>query len=243
MGRIFVKKEEITKINQLLVDRPDLKVNLLYIRSYLEVKAILEMPEWKEERFKGLLVSSIWNSSVADIKEVLSMPEWENERYKLLLTSTIWNNSVANIKGVLNMPEWKEEKFEGLLTPNIWNSSKQDVSKKLGLEYWNDPRYRHLLMPSIFNDKLKNIKEGIELLEEYGISSYITNRCLRRNQKQQRVLIEYLVQEGIDLVVEDKNGIDKKLHPILSVSNTVLKEKYNIDIHTIMTEKVAKKHG
>lgn len=46
---------KIDEINKLLKDTPFLKCELVYKRDVEFVKAVLEMPEWKEKRFKGLL--------------------------------------------------------------------------------------------------------------------------------------------------------------------------------------------
>ena len=150
-----MNKNEIALINELLrkKGREDLICDFLYKRSFQEVKAILEMPEWKDEKFQGLLTSTIWISNLADIKAILEMPEWNDERFKGLLTSTIWNSNATEVKN------------------------------KLNLKYWNDTRYQHLLVPSIFATSIKNITDGIALLEKYGISEYITNNCIRKNQE------------------------------------------------------------
>lgn len=50
------KKE---KIDELIGNRDNLKSDLLYKRSLEEIKKILEMPEWKEDKFQGLLTSNI----------------------------------------------------------------------------------------------------------------------------------------------------------------------------------------
>ena len=42
-----------------------------------------------------------------------------------------------------------------------------------------------------------------------------------------------MLENKLDLIVEDKNGIDMKLSPLLSASNTNLKKKYHIDIKEI----------
>ena len=160
------------------------------------------MEEWKDSKFAGLLTPNIWKSNALDIKTILSMEEWKNPKFEKLLTSTIWNNNASNIKTILSMEELKDDK------------------------------YKHLLKPSIFNISLKNISSNIELLKEYGIDQYITNVCLRRNVKTQRNLLEYLIENNIDLVVEGQNG-SYKLNPIINATNSELKKKYGIDIKEI----------
>lgn len=186
----------------MLKNHTDLKCDLLYKRDYNFVKSVLLLPEWNDEKFKPLLTPSIWQS----------------------------NNT--NVSMILNMSYWNNPKFEKLLTPNIWQNDVNTVIKKLNLEYWKNPLYFHLLVPSIFNISLKNIKEGISLFEEYKINAFITNRALRRNQKYQGKLIEYMITNNISLLIETKGG-KKKLNPILSASTTCLKTKYHININYI----------
>jgi len=99
----------------------------------------------------------------------------------------------------------------------------------------NKPEYSHLLSPAIFNVSLKNIKVTIDLLEEYGIGKYITNRCLRRNVIQLRSLIEYLIENNIDLIIDKPSG-GYVLNPILNASTKKLKETYLIDIKNLSSK-------
>ena len=161
------------------------------------------------------------------------MPEWEEEKFQGLLTSTIWKSNYESIKKTLNMPEWKEEKFQGLLTSSIWNSNYNDVKKKLYLPYWEENKYLQLLKPSIFALATKNIEKGIELLKEYGIDQYVTNNCLRKNPKFLKNLIEYLINNNIDLIAINPKTLEYGLNPILSCEKGKLKKKYNIDVEKI----------
>ena len=87
-------------------------------------------------------------------------------------------------------------------------------------------------MPSIFGVSLKNIRLTLELFEEYDIGQYVTNRCLRRKASLQRILLEYLVDNDIDLVIINKND-EYVLNPIINASKSELMKKYNIDIKNL----------
>ena len=100
--------------------------------------------------------------------------------------------------------------------------------------------YTHLLVPSIFGVSYKNIRASIELLKEYNIDKFITNRFMRRSVKLQRDLIEYMIDNNVDLVVLDNRGV-YKLNPMLNASNTVLKTKYGIDVKNLSGKKGVKK--
>ena len=186
---------------------------------------------------KSLICDKVFEISFQKVKEILGMPKWEEEKFQGLLTSTIWNSSAKDVKEILGMTEWEEEKFQGLLTSNIWNSSAKDVKKKIHMECWKDERYKHLLKPSIFSVSTRNIEKGIELSEEYNFSSYITINFLRKNLDDQRIIIKYMIANKIDLIIDDERCKNKKiLNPILSAANSVLKRKYKIDIDKIKKE-------
>jgi hypothetical protein len=42
-----------------------------------------------------------------------------------------------------------------------------------------------------------------------------------------------MLDNNIDLIVSNKNGKNKRLNPLLSASNSLLKQKYHIDINKI----------
>ena len=102
------------------------------------------------------------------------------------------------------------------------------------MDILKNPRYSHLLVPSIFNVQIDNIIPTINLLDSYGISDYVTNRCLRRNVSLTRKLIGYMISNGIPLLVID--GGNYKLNRILSDSNSYLKEEHEIDVNNLYSE-------
>lgn len=67
---------KIDEINKLLKYTPFLKFELVYKRDVEFIKAVLEMPEWKEKRFQGLLAPSIWSSNYQDIRDILSIKNY-----------------------------------------------------------------------------------------------------------------------------------------------------------------------
>ena len=68
----------------------------------VRVQKVLEMPEWNEEQFQGLLTSTIWNSNYEDIQKILEIPEWNEEKFQELLTSNIWKNNYETIQKVID---------------------------------------------------------------------------------------------------------------------------------------------
>ena len=169
----MTKKE---KIDLLLKDKPNLICEKIYERDVEVVRAILELEEWKDSKFQGLLAP------------------------------TIWKSNLENVKGILELKEWKDPKFQVLLTPTIWNSNLKEIKNIFQLSILQTEEYNYLLTPSIFQINLKNILPSIELFEEYGIGKYISNRCLRRNVELQRAFLQYLIDHNIELLVEGKDG-------------------------------------
>ena len=219
-------------ILSLLKGKEYLISDFLFLRSYQEVKKILEMKEWEDPKYQRLLTSNIWQSNYENIKKILEMDEWKDSKFKGLLTSNIWNSNYKDIKKILEMKEWEEPKYQGLLTSSIWSSSYENIVEKLQLPVWNNPKYESLLSPTIFVIKSSNILENIKIFEEYGIEDYITTNAIRKNPIELRELLDYLVENNISLVV------DNKLNKVINATKKVMKEKYGIDIKYIMEDKI-----
>ena len=120
-----------------------------------------------------------------------------------LIAKPLTNRSFDEVKNILEMPEWKDEEFKSLLTPTIFPIS------------------------------TKNIINGIELLKEYGIDQYVTNNCLRFKTEFLKNLLDYLVDNNIDLVTYNHKTGKYSLNPILTTAKCQLKKKYNIDVELI----------
>ena len=55
---------ENNKIDILLNGKEYLKNEYVYKRNSIFVKSVLEMKEWDNPKFSGLLTSTIWNSNI-----------------------------------------------------------------------------------------------------------------------------------------------------------------------------------
>ena len=148
-----------------------------------------------------------------------------------LINDYLFLRSYEEVKKILEMKEWEEPKFQGLLTSTIWNSNYENIVEKLHLPVWNSHKYESLLTPTIFAIKSSNILENIKIFEEYGIEDYITTNAIRKNPIELRKLLDYLVENNISLVV------DNKLNKVINATKKVMKEKYGIDIKYIMEDK------
>mgnify|MGYP000890392532 FL=1 len=47
----------------------------------------------------------------------------------------------------------------------------------------------------------------IDLFKEYSIDKYITNRYVRRNVNLQRKLIEFMIENNVNLIIDNKSYI------------------------------------
>ena len=108
-----------------------------------------------------------------------------------LICDKVYERDVEFVEMIINLPYWKDEKFQGLLTSNIWQSNVGDIKEILKMEEFFNYKYIHLLKPGIFGVSINNIKDTINLLKEYNIDKFVTNRCLRQNVNLQRKLIIY----------------------------------------------------
>ena len=227
-------KKEV--IDRLIKGKEYLKCNRLYNKSITEIKKILNMPQWNNPKFAGLLTSNILKSNADEVEKILNMEQWKDPKFAGLLTSNIWKSNAGEVEKILNMEQWKDPKFAGLLTSTIWTSNAGEIEKILNMPQWENSKYVHLLRPSIFAVTSKNIESNIEIFKKYGIDAYITNNSLRRNPQKQKILLEYLVKNNIPLLEDDKGG-HFKLNKIINASNTVLRNRYHIDLTKLEKER------
>ena len=111
---ISMKNNEYEKIYELLksIGRLDLISQQMLTRSFDEVYKIISIPEWKEEKFQGLLTSSIWNSNYNDVKKKLYLPYWEENKYLQLLKPSIFALATKNIeKGIELLKEYGIDQY------------------------------------------------------------------------------------------------------------------------------------
>ena len=118
---------------------------------------------------------------------------------------------------------------EYLKCDQLYERNIEEIRKILEMPEWKDERYSHLLKPSIFSVSEKNIRPTIELFKKYGIDEYISNKALRRNVTTQRKLLKYMEIHNIPYLTENNDGT-YKLNKIINATNTVLKNKYHIDL-------------
>ena len=155
----------------------------------------------------------------------------EFKKYPKLFTSTtLAQSNVEKIQAIINSEEFK--KYPELFTSQVLAHAKiEDISELLKMPCWSDERYKKLLTSTIVarsKQMLKKLPILFEMAEEYQIENYINTSFLSLSPSQNYALINYLLDNNLPLV------IDNKLNTIFGKQPIVLKKKYGIDIKELM---------
>lgn len=117
------------RIIELLKDLPELICDRVFKLKYESVKAILDLPYWKDSKFKPLLTSNIWLSSAENVERKISLPCWN--KYPNLLTSSIFSITEKNI--IENIKLFEEYGIESYLSTNALRQNYKN--QRILLEY------------------------------------------------------------------------------------------------------------
>ena len=150
-------------ILSLLKGRKYLISDYLFLKSYEEVKKILEMKEWEDPKFQGLLTSTIWKSSYENVVEKLHLPVWNNPKYESLLTPTIFAIKSSNV--LENIKIFEEYGIEDYITTNAIRKNPIELRKLLGYLVQNN-------ISLVIDNKLNKIVNATkkDMKEKYGIN-------------------------------------------------------------------------
>lgn len=76
------------------------------------------------------------------VKQILDMKEWKDEKFSELLTPTIWKNKYKTIQAKLNLKYQDNNDYQHLLVPSIFSISIENIEKKINLfEEYNIGKY------------------------------------------------------------------------------------------------------
>lgn len=130
--------------------------------------------------------------------------------------------TLDEVKNLLNSEEYK-------LYPELFSSETlahakiENIQKPLEMPYWNDIRYKNLLTSSIVA-KAKQMTTKLPVLfkmaEYYKIDGYLTTTFLILSPSQNFALINYLNDNNIPLIENDK------LNRVFGRQPGLLKKKY-----------------
>ena len=208
---------------------PELFASTTLSHSNIEkIQAIINSEEFKEHR-ELFTSTTLAKSNVEKIREMLNSEEFK--KYPKLFTSTtLAQSNIEKIQAIINSKEFK--KYPELFTSQVLARAKiEDISELLKMPCWSDERYKKLLTSTIVarsKQMLKRLPILFEMAEEYQIENYINTSFLLLSPSQNYALINYLLDNNLSLV------IDNKLNTIFSKQPIVLKKKYGIDIKELM---------
>ena len=220
--REMLNSEEFKKYSELFTSETLAKSNVEKIRE------MLNSEEFK--KYSELFTSeTLAKSNVEKIREMLNSEEFK--KYPKLFTSTtLAQSNIEKIQAIINSKEFK--KYPELFTSQVLARAKiEDISELLKMPCWSDERYKKLLTSTIVarsKQMLKRLPILFEMAEEYQIENYINTSFLLLSPSQNYALINYLLDNNLSLV------IDNKLNTIFSKQPIVLKKKYGIDIKELM---------
>ena len=218
----IINSEEFKEHRELFTSTTLAKSNVEKIRE------MLNSEEFK--KYSELFTSeTLAKSNVEKIREMLNSEEFK--KYPKLFTSTtLAQSNIEKIQAIINSKEFK--KYPELFTSQVLARAKiEDISELLKMPCWSDERYKKLLTSTIVarsKQMLKRLPILFEMAEEYQIENYINTSFLLLSPSQNYALINYLLDNNLSLV------IDNKLNTIFSKQPIVLKKKYGIDIKELM---------
>ena len=103
----------------------------------------------------------------------------------------------------------------------------EDIKELLQMPYWNDARYKNLLTSSVAaksKQMITKLPVLFEIAEYYKIDGYLNTTFLLFSPSQNFALINYLNDNNIPLIENDK------LNKVFGKQPGFLKKKYGIDI-------------
>lgn len=109
----------------------------------------------------------------------------------------------------------------------------EDIRELLNLPYLNDDRFKKILIPKeIANSRnmLKKLSILIKVSKKYCIDKYLNLSFLMLLLRQSFALINYLCDNNIALVVNEK------LNPMFNFYHAALKLKFGIDLKELMVK-------
>ena len=192
-----------------------------------KIEDIQEMINSKEyEEHPELFTSeTLAHGKIEDIQEMINSKEYE-EHPELFTSTTLACSNIKEIQEMINSDEFK--KYPELFTSQTLAHAKiEDIQKLLEMSYWNDIRYKKLLTSSVAakaKQMITKLPVLIRMAEYYRIDGYLNTSFLLFSPSQNFALINYLNDNNIPLIENDK------LNSVFGKQPGLLKKKYGIDI-------------
>ena len=169
--------------------------------------------------------TTLAHAKINEIQEMIISEEFK--KYPELFTSeTLSHGNIKEIQEIINSEEFKEHP-ELFTSTTLAHAKIEDIQKLLQMSYWNDIRYKDLLTSSVVaksKQMITKLPVLIRMAEYYKIDGYLNTSFLLFSPSQNFALINYLNDNNIPLIENDK------LNMVFGKQPGVLKKKYGIDI-------------
>ena len=195
--------------------------------AHAKIEEIQEMINSKEFKEHPELFTSqtLAHAKIEDIKKIIHSEEFK-EHTELFTSQTLANAKIKEIQKMINSKEFK--KYPELFTSSTLAHAKiEDIQKLLEMSYWNDIRYKDLLTSSVVaksKQMITRLPALFKMAEYYKIDGYLNTSFLLFSPSQNFALINYLNDNNIPLIENDK------LNKVFGKQPGVLKKKYGVDI-------------
>ena len=162
---------------------------------------------------------------IEDIQKIIHSEEFKGHP-ELFTSQTLAYAKIEDIKKMIHSEEFKEHP-ELFTSQTLAHAKIEDIQKLLEMPYWNDARYKNLLTSSVVaksKQMITKLPVLFKMAEYYKIDGYLTTTFLILSPSQNFALINYLNDNNMPLIENDK------LNRVFGKQPGVLKKKYGIDI-------------
>ena len=189
-----------------------------------DIQKIIRSEEFKEhpELFTS---QTLAYAKIEDIQKMINSKKFK-EHSELFTSTTLASARIEDIKKMIHSEEFKEHP-ELFTSQTLAHAKIEDIQKLLEMPYWNDIRYKDLLTSSVLaksKQMITKLPVLFEMAEYYKIDGYLTTTFLILSPSQNFALINYLNDNNMPLIENDK------LNKVFGKQPGFLKKKYGIDI-------------
>ena len=221
------KIENIQKIirSEEFKEHPELFTSTTLAHAKIEdIQKIIRSEEFKEhpELFTS---QTLAHAKIEDIQKMINSKKFK-EHSELFTSTTLASARIEDIKKIIHSKEF-EEHPELFTSETLAHAKIEDIQKLLEMPYWNDIRYKYLLTSSVVaksKQMITKLPVLFKMAEYYKIDGYLTITFLMLSPSQNFALINYLNDNNMPLIENDK------LNMIFGKQPGFLKKKYGIDI-------------
>ena len=195
--------------------------------AYAKIEDIKKMIHSEEFSAHPELFTSqtLARARIEDIQKIIHSEEFKGHP-ELFTSQTLAYAKIEDIKKMIHSEEFKEHP-ELFTSQTLAHAKIEDIQKLLEMPYWNDARYKNLLTSSVVaksKQMITKLPVLFKMAEYYKIDGYLTTTFLILSPSQNFALINYLNDNNMPLIENDK------LNRVFGKQPGVLKKKYGIDI-------------